>query len=147
MRRAALLAVALVGVLVLGGCGDDDDPAVSAGDGPSGEPTITGEITSSSPFVPVTEGCIDGSDLPPDGSVSSDDPPICTPEDNDILGSILVESTEGDKGSLTITESTDLDDLGFDDLAVGTVVSVWVSGPIAESFPWQATADAVRVEP
>ena len=140
MRRL-LLAVVLVGALVA--CGDDADPAAQGAE-PAGEPTISGEITAATPFEPVTEGCVDGSDLPPDASVSSDDPPICTPEDNDVLGSILVESADGDKGSLTITERTDLDELGFDDLSVGLTVSVWVSGPIAESFPWQATADAVR---
>jgi hypothetical protein len=146
MRRL-LLALALVGTLVA--CGDDADPAVSAGgDGdPTDEPAIVGEVTASAPFTPVTEECIDGSELPPDAALSSDDPPICTPEDNDVLGSIVVASADGDQGSLTITGETDLGDSTFDDLAVGTVVSVWVSGPIAESFPWQATADAVRVEP
>ena len=50
-------------------------------------------------------------DLDPDDAVSSDDPPVCTPEDNDVVGTILVEEDPdepdgGRKISFTVTDDT-----------------------------------------
>lgn len=115
---------------------------------------ITGTITSVVPFEPITEDCTPPEDLDPDGSVSSDDPPVCTPADNDVVGTVLVEEEpgvqSGRKISFTVTTSTVL--LGadgapldeFDDLAEAQVVEAWSTGMCAESYPEQCTAVAIR---
>ena len=56
-----------------------------------------------------------------------------------------------DKASLAITEDTKLlERVGdeyvefiFDDLSEGMLVEVWITGPVAESYPIQAAADTV----
>jgi hypothetical protein len=82
---------------------------------------------------------------------------IVTPG-SDSLGAILVEETapQGlsyDKASLTITKKTTLlkrvgDDyarIAFADLTKGTLVEVWITGAVAESYPVQAAADTLVV--
>ncbi|PKQ19619.1 MAG: hypothetical protein CVT66_09235 [Actinobacteria bacterium HGW-Actinobacteria-6] len=74
------------------------------------------------------------------------------------LGSILVEGPAGstsayDKASVSITASTTLlrkttdgyEGTSFADLDVGMSVDVWFTGPVAESYPVQATASALVV--
>jgi hypothetical protein len=89
MRIPTSLAVGVLALSLVGsGCSDDDEP-LATGDGdrttePTGDvdpgvPDIVGTITSVEPFVPVTEDCTPPDDLDPDGVVSSDDPPVCTP--------------------------------------------------------------------
>ena len=91
--------------------------------------------------------------------MSSDDPPICTPEDNDVIGTVLVEEdadspSEGRKISYTVTtdtkitgETADGTKVGvFEDFAEGQVVDTWVSGGMcAESYPEQCGLEAIRV--
>lgn len=79
-----------------------------------------------------------------------------TPGD-DGTGTVLIvwhdslgEVYELDSLSATIGEGSDVFDqegniIGFTDLQVRDVVDAWVTGPIAESYPPQGTADAVRV--
>lgn len=62
----------------------------------------------------------------------------------------LGEVRELDSISVTIGEETDIFDregsvIEFGALRVRDVVDAWVSGPIAESYPPQGGADAVRV--
>jgi hypothetical protein len=152
---------ALGAMALLGACGDDD--AVDVGDGRAatpaldGPPAYEGEITEITPFEPVTEDCVEPGDLAPDEPVSSDDPPICSDPDTDLLGTVLVEAQpgvwEGDKISLRVDAATVLrgdgpgeDPLSFGDLAEGDSVSVWVSGPVADSYPQQGRADAIVVQ-
>ena len=160
------LRVPLIGflslALALTACGDD---AVEAGgttsttgggtgsaEVPDRVADLVGTITSVTPFEPVTEDCTPAEDLDPDGAVSSDDPPICTPEDNDILGTILVEEQPDDpeagrKISYTVTTASVLAGVdGFDALAEGQAVDTWVSGGVcAESYPEQCGLEALRV--
>lgn len=119
-RSVLLIAMAAALVLapaLLGGCAE---PAP-----PSGEPSIRGPITS------ITPG-------------------------SDGLGFILVEETspqglEYDKASLRITKDTkllkrvggDYVEFTFDDISTGMLVEVWITGPVAESYPIQAAADTV----
>ena len=174
--RTTLIAGGLALSLLGGACNDDTD--LDAGDEPAGDgsgsdvapdgsaatvpttpPDLTGTITSVSPFEPVTEDCTPPEDLDPDGAVSSDDPPVCTPEDNDVVGTILVEETPNDasagrKISFTVTsdsaitgETADGTKVGvFGDLAEGQTVETWVAGDVcAESFPEQCGLEAVKV--
>jgi len=172
-----VVAGCLTLTLVVGACSDDDTP-VTAGDGagttepdceadcgdvvvtiPDRAPDLSGTITSVEPFVPVTEDCTPADELDRDDSVSSEDPPICTPEDNDVLGTILVEESPEDpsggrKISYTVTTSTGIagdgpDGTGigsFDGLAEGQKADTWVAGgQCAESYPEQCGLEAVRV--
>ena len=144
-RAAVVLLMTLFATACAGGGGTD------AATPPDGDPYITGEITSVAPFVPVTENCVDPTGADPDDSVSSDDPPFCS-TGSEAAGTILVEERpDGNKASLQVTtvwrETTDgLEEASFADLEVGQTVSAWVSGPVAESFPVQATADAVVIK-
>ena len=113
---------------------------------------MTGTITSVTPFVPVTEDCTPPEDLDPNGSVSNEDPPVCTPEDNDVVGTILVEEDPDDpqggrKISYTVTTRTIFADVdGFDGLAEGQVADTWVAGGVcAESYPEQCGLEAIRI--
>jgi hypothetical protein len=171
MRITAALGVGLLSLTLLGACSDDDTP-VTAGDdqgsgpgSPSGDdidagaPDIVGTITSIEPFVPVTEDCTPAEDLDPDGAVSNEDPPICTPEGHDVVGTVLVEEDPNDpqggrKISFTATDDTrfsgqaaDRDVTSFDDLAEGQQVRAWVpeDGACAESYPEQCGLDALDV--
>jgi hypothetical protein len=105
----------------------------------------------------VTEDCTPPEDLDPDAAVSSDDPPVCTPQDNDVIGTILVEGDlapeQGRKISYTITsdtkitgETADGTKVGvFGDLAEGQLADTWTTGPCAESYPEQCGLEAIRV--
>lgn len=160
LRLLAVLAAVGMGVA---GCGDDstdvDTGPAGPGDGatelPTAAPAITGTVTAVAPFVPVTEDCTPSEDLDPDDAVSSDDPPVCTPEDNDIVGTVLVEEhagiQEGRKISFTVTLDTVLADAdgsklaGIEDLHDGDAVEAWVQDDVcAESYPEQCGAAAIR---
>ena len=165
IARAAMATLLSCTLLTAAACGDDDS-SVQAGDSPTdttdgadgtvpdAPADVTGTITSVTPFEPITEDCTPAEDLDPEGSVSSDDPPICTPEDNDIVGTVLVEETpeleEGIKISFAVTTSTaltgsDSAPLGvFADLAEGQTVEAWSTGMCAESYPSQCEAVAIR---
>ena len=79
------------------------------------------------------------------GASTDDAPTIVGRITATTLGTIRVESADGDAGSLAVTSDTRIEPEGAE-LRQGQTVSVWVSGPILESFPWQAQADIIRVE-
>ena len=169
-RTAAAALLSLT--MITAACGDDTDvstggattttqpgaettaPGGSEATVPDAPADITGTVTAVTPFEPITEDCTPPEDLDPDGSVSSDDPPVCTPEDNDVVGTVMVEeepdAEQGDKISFTVTTSTvlvgsDGAPLGeFADFAEGQTVEAWSTGMCAESYPEQCTAVAIR---
>jgi hypothetical protein len=151
----SITAALVAAVLLLAGCGDDaalDTGGTAPAEVPGRAADMTGTITSVTPFVPVTEDCTPPEDLDPDGSVSNEDPPVCTPEDNDVVGTILVEEDPDDPQggrmiSYTVTTRTIFADVdGFDGLAEGQVADTWVAGGVcAESYPEQCGLDAIRV--
>lgn len=167
MTTKPLLALLLPLALLAGACGDDDadvdagtgtsdttdtTPAPGGGDVPDRAVDLTGTITVITPFVPITEDCVPADDLDPDGSVSSDDPPVCTPDDNDVLGTILVEGDlapeQGRKISFTVTADSVVTGegvTGFADLEEGQLVETWTTGMCAESYPEQCGLEALRV--
>ena len=167
MRCGTNLAVGLVGLTLLATACSDDDSRVDAGGTDSGAASdglgdevpdrtadLSGTITVVTPFVPVTEDCTPAEDLDPDAAVSSDDPPICTPEGSDAVGTILVEEDPaepqgGRKISYTVTTDTLITGpgvAGFADLAEGQTADTWVAGGVcAESYPEQCGLEAIRV--
>lgn len=169
MRTTTAFAAGLLSLsLLAAGCGDDTvdtgGPATTGADSideapdgsgvemPDRAADLVGTITVVTPFVPVTEDCTPPEDADPDGTVSSDDPPICTAEDNDVLGTILVEEDPdspqgGRKVSYTVTTATRITGVGvFADFAEGQAVDTWVAGGVcAESYPEQCGLEAIRV--
>jgi hypothetical protein len=153
MRTSTAVLVAVA--LLLAGCGDDAD-VDTGGTAPAEVPgravDMTGTITSVTPFVPVTEDCVPAEDVDPDEPVSNQDPPVCTPKDNDVVGTILVEEDPDDpqggrKISFTVTTDSVIVGVdGFDDLAEGQVADTWVAGGMcAESYPEQCGLEALQV--
>lgn len=75
-----------------------------------------------------------------------------------LLGTLLVEGskdkdTEYDKATVKVTKGTkiyrqvgkELKEASFDDLKGGVKVEIWFQGPVAESFPVQATAGKIVI--
>lgn len=72
-----------------------------------------------------------------------------------VLASMLVEGPAqpsgavSDKASVTVTEQTSIARAGrwvpAEELAVGQSVRVWFTGPVAESYPVQGTAEFVEI--
>ena len=136
-ERLAVPGLALV--LALAGCGG----GASAGALPDEHAGIEGTVTSVRPFDP------------------RDQPPT------DRVGVLRVEEypdrqvgdpglpTGGDKATVTVTTDTRilgqkagaLQRAAFDDLATGQQIAVWFSGPVAESYPVQATAATIVFRP
>jgi hypothetical protein len=141
--RKALLAVSLALVcLVLSGCADPKSGKTISGDEPrlpSAEADIRGIITEVGRMPREVNG---------GGSAG------------ERIGVVLVEEnpeeeTGSQKDSVTVTKATKLLEgrggdhtrIGFDDLKAGQRVRAWYTGPVAESFPSQATASLVVVYP
>lgn len=178
LTTAALAVMLAFGTLA--GCGEDDasvdaggepgattpdgdaaggsDPVIDAGPLPDRPAEFTGTVTSISVTEPVTEDCVDPATLDPEGSVSSDDPPICTDPATAPVGTVLVEELPGQDGGQKISLAVPsgipfqrgLPDgttvpAAFADLTEGTTVEAWVDGPVAESFPLQGGASALLI--
>ncbi len=157
MRIIRLLPL-LAALALSAACGDEAGEARPATELPDGAPQFVGEVTSVTPFEPVTEDCIDPTGADPDAAVSDADPPFCTGEGNTSRGHVLIEEVpgvpQGDKISLHVDGSTAILRAGadgptpvtFDELTEGLVVEAWVDGPVAESYPMQATASGLLVK-
>ena len=141
--RDALLAVSLVLVcLVLFGCAGSKPGATASGEEPrlpSAEADIRGVITEVGRMPQEANG---------GGSVRKR------------IGVVLVEENPGEetgsqKDSVTVTKATeiferqgrDLTQVGFDDVKVRQQARAWYAGPVAESYPRQATARVIVVYP
>ena len=62
------------------------------------------------------------------------------------------DESGSDKAMLNITDNTRIlrrsgETAGMSDLATGLRVSAWVTGPVAESYPWQGAASTIVIEP
>jgi hypothetical protein len=139
----ALLAVSLALIyLVLSGCADPKPGTTVGGEEPglpSAEADIHGIITEVGRMPKEANG---------GGSAGGR------------LGVVLVEENPDEeagfqKDSVTVTKATklferrgrDLTRIRFDDLKVGQRARAWYAGPVAESYPRQATASLIVVYP
>ena len=127
MRFKVLMVLGLVLLVIAAGCGGQ----------PSGDS--------------VDEGRVDIR-----GVVASVQPADGTGADNDILGWVLIEGerekdTQFDKADVAITEKTRilersggvLTESTFGSLREGLSVEATFTGPVAESYPVQATAEEI----
>ncbi|MDP8932503.1 MAG: YobA family protein, partial [Actinomycetota bacterium] len=125
---------------------------------PPREPDIVGVITGVQPAVVRTENCVDRRGHPPHEPVSSTDPPSCTAPTAETFGHVLVEAEPAadwgdDKASVSLPRDTLLlaeskggyTEIDFNSLRVGELARVWFEGPVAESYPAQATAAALVI--
>jgi hypothetical protein len=142
-RRVLSLTLPLVTFAMIVGCGSDRDDVTSS----------SGTSTSSSISAPDRLPTRD-----PDigGTITS-----LSTGTGDRAGSLLVEAPAGavgpytyDRASLTVPAEAPIGTCGpgdgreygsFDDLTVGSYVVAWIDGPVAESYPVQATAAAVAL--
>ncbi|MDO8880484.1 MAG: DUF3221 domain-containing protein [Coriobacteriia bacterium] len=117
---AFLLALALASAPALGGCTSGL---------PTEDPAIRGEITTLTP-------------APGGGSL--------------LIEALGVAEFGYDKASVWITSETTLrrldadgaiEPIDFGDLEVGQTVDVWFEGPVAESYPVQASAGTLLLRP
>lgn len=153
-------------VLTAAACGPPDvalgpgggDRSTEPGPPPAGAPFVKGRIVSVSETKPVTTDCVSESNLDPNGSVSSDDPPMCNPNP-DVHGGIQVTGKAEGQGETEIVATVhkttpiarrlgdgSVEAAAFSDLREGIAVSLWISGPVMESYPLQGTASYVVLE-
>ena len=129
--------------------GPESDPRAAAI--PDDPPHISGTITVIQPGDSVVR--TDGT-RNPDGPVSC--PPTCG-STGSALRSVLIEETPGGHGDnksyvkvpreavILEKSSAGTTRIGFSDLQVGQRVESWFTGPVAESYPTQATAAVIVV--
>lgn len=164
-------------LFALSGCSDEVGTASQAGndatrsDQPTADDAAAVEFTGTITSVVANDRVIDAPDCvpgdEPDRPVSSDDESVVLcgdGADNDaepakpaVIGVVTVEQLpqqeDGEKYAFTITSETELEQesgraaVAFLELAPQMKVSVTFSGPVAESYPAQATADSVTVLP
>ena len=128
-------------------------PGVRASGPPDAPPSIRGTLTS------ITQG---DSLRAPAPSVNPDQPVSCPPDCDQPgrpMRAILIEERPGmeaggDKSHVTVPAGvriwrrtgTGFTEARFADLKLGQTVSAWFSGPVAESYPTQATAGALSID-
>lgn len=130
MRATAVLT----SLFLLAACNTDPRSLTASGPGGRGlgTPTISGTVTKVTPQVPAGE----------------------------IQGTVLVEEqptqpNAGQKIVFTVKSTTEVLRRGgggdqriyLSELHVGDTVQAWATGPVAESFPAQATASSILVTP
>jgi hypothetical protein len=130
---------------------------------PDSEPDISGIITDVQTIYYAQSQAKQDDD--PDRPVSSGERRGDSSQDNrseilpgDMLGTVLIEGPNEELGSLrdrvTVMNDTKLlkreggglISISFEDLKVGQRAEAWYEGPVAESYPRQATASVIVIE-
>ena len=127
---------------------------------PDTEANIRGTITKVQKFAAPSNNRSSALPKPisPNQSVSSDNPQVGIGVPQDSIGSILIEEKPeerwgSDKVNVTIKHSTkifsqhgqSLSPVAFGALSTGQDVKAWFNGPVAESYPAQATASVIII--
>lgn len=128
---AVLAALAVLGAAVVGGCGGAT-AAQPASPSPSAPPSGVADITG------VVRDVTPGADPGTATLLVVADPDVASSVDR---ASVRVTAQSGVWG--TVGEGATK--LAVDDLAAGQRVAVWFTGPVAESYPVQATAGAIEI--
>ncbi|RJQ42571.1 MAG: hypothetical protein C4534_10175 [Gaiellales bacterium] len=119
----------LVVLLAAAGCGTEPD----AGGDSLGSPDLIGTITSVTPAASGPALGTIGFDVRKPDAGSQVDKYVIT-----IDADTLVYRQVGEKPG-------NLGDVGFEALESGQRAEVWLAGPVAESFPMQATAGVIVI--
>ena len=142
---------------VLGGRSRVAPPSAPIDDGggdAAGEPWLRGQVTDVTSTRPVTTDCVSEADPDGDGTVSSDDPPVCNPNP-DSYGTLAVKGRiSGQPGkepaSVHVAKDVPLldgygDAISWGDIAAGSAVDIWITGEVMESYPVQVNATKIVV--
>jgi hypothetical protein len=166
MRRLMLVLAVLA--VTTAGCAQPD-VSLGSGDGnggaaggtvpqlPDEDPFLKGEVVAVNATEPVTTDCVSEADLDRDGTVSSDDPPICNPNphtfgsihvrgDNATGESEIVATVGKDVPIVRRDAAGNLEPAAFEDISKGDTATLWITGPVMESFPVQGSASYVAIE-
>ncbi|MGE5228215.1 MAG: DUF3221 domain-containing protein [Deltaproteobacteria bacterium] len=128
---AALAALVVLGAAVVGGCGGAT-AAQPASPSPSAPPSGVADIT----------GVV--RDLTPGGDAGT--AVLLVVADPDVDSAVERAAVRVTTQSIVwAAAGADKVELTADDLAEGQRVAVWFTGPVAESYPVQATAGAVEI--
>ncbi|HHJ99232.1 MAG TPA: hypothetical protein ENN10_04730 [Actinobacteria bacterium] len=125
MKRIGWIIVAAAAGLALVGC------ATSAPEPPSAEPDIRGVVT-------LVSDAGDGASF---RVVWTNDDAIGAQADYDAAQ----VTANADTGILSRAADGSVSNAAIGDIAVGTVVEAWFEGPVAESYPVQATAGTIVI--
>jgi hypothetical protein len=126
---AALAVLAVLGAAVVGGCGGAT-AAQPAPPSPSAPPSTPADITGAVSVIAISAG---------DDSL----PVLLVVADHGSGNSVDRASVRLTKDTVVWTAQGKRGDAA--DLAEGERVAVWFSGPVAESYPVQATAGVVHI--
>jgi hypothetical protein len=159
-------ALVIAALLLVGGAGCRGPSEASA----PGPPPDGAADALRSAGVPVARADIHGTitlvlaglDQRPAVQPGAPDAPVSCPPDCDggvRLRSVLIEeypgeTNRGDKSHVTVLKDARLlrrtasgvAPIGFADLRAGQTVEAWFTGPVAESYPTQATASVLVVD-
>ena len=162
-RRASRLLVALTAG-TLAACGGGSATPPDAGSPPTTTLDVSGLLASAPGIRGTVTRVVTGDSVvsapgTADPSTPVSCPPNCAPSGPPLRGILIEEipgtATGGDKSMLTMLSTarvlrrtaSGVEPAGFADLRVGQRVSAWFDGPVAESYPTQARARAVVIEP
>jgi hypothetical protein len=121
VRLLGLLPLLAALALVAPGCGAGSAGGTgsgSAAEPPGGKPAYSGVV------------------------IETDDRGVLVRADGDACGIWL---RAGDETRVLRVRSDDYDEIAWEEIRPGEAADVWISGPIAESCPMQAEADAIVV--
>lgn len=151
--RWFLLLSALCLAAALAGCGA---PGAGAGGIPGQDPSIVGTVTALGEFDLTGQAGTPAPAADPDQPVSSSDAPAADP--GQPKNFLLIEEKPGEEAGSAKARVRVISDTQFfrqrgdsyskaapSDLALGQQVKAWFSGPVAESYPVQATASVIVI--
>lgn len=124
MKRIGRTLAAVAVCVALAGCAADGPSA------PESEPDIRGVVTGVSGGETVSLRVVWTDDAAIGAQAGYDAAQVAVTGDTEVLARAA-------DGSLSAAEAADI--------AVGTVVEAWFEGPVAESYPVQATAGTVVI--
>jgi len=156
-----ILAVSALLIALAVGCGSAGEANGGAGPGPgawvppAGPADIAGPVSTATPSDPPADDCVPSVAQDGNEPVSSSDPRTCGSTAAARLGTLLIADGTGRYGSATISVQGDTDirgrtDAGYEarefaTLTPGARLEVWFEGPVAESYPVQATAGTIVI--
>ncbi|MEX2582347.1 MAG: DUF3221 domain-containing protein [Gemmatimonadota bacterium] len=135
MTNTTPTIIAVVAASLLCACGAADEPRAVPEPSPQGSAPSTPARTSEPAQPPAIRGIVTGVE---DGSIRVEENPA--------------EESGSPKASISVTPETVVLYRGGDiaaaaELTIGHNVSVWFTGPVAESYPVQAAAETIVIEP